>query len=96
MFEDLFAYPKALARHRAGQSADARERFLAHCAGYSVAWHLVALCQNVNLLRTENPRTDGGTSPMSRNSCAAYSRLIMWRSTVSSRRWKAPTEQHAT
>jgi len=45
MFEDLFAYPKALARHRAGQSADARERFLAHCAGYSVAWHLVALCQ---------------------------------------------------
>jgi len=37
MFEDLFVYPKVLARHRAGPSADARERFLAHCAGYGAA-----------------------------------------------------------
>ena len=27
-------YPKVLARHLAGLSVDARERFLAHCAGY--------------------------------------------------------------
>jgi integrase/recombinase XerD len=37
MFEDLFVYPKVLARHRAGPSADPRERFLAHCAGYGAA-----------------------------------------------------------
>jgi integrase/recombinase XerD len=37
MFEDLFVYPKVLARHRAGPSADARERFLGHCAGYGAA-----------------------------------------------------------
>jgi len=37
MFEDLFTYPKVLARHRAGPSADARERFLAHCAGCGAA-----------------------------------------------------------
>ena len=37
MFEDLFVYPKVLARHRAGPSADVRERFLAHCAGYGAA-----------------------------------------------------------
>jgi integrase/recombinase XerD len=37
MFEDLFVYPKVLARHRAGPSADARKQFLAHCAGYGAA-----------------------------------------------------------
>jgi len=37
MFEELFVYPKVLARHRAGPLADAREQFLAHCAGYGAA-----------------------------------------------------------
>jgi hypothetical protein len=37
MFEDLFICPKVLARHRAGPSADARERFLAQCAGDGAA-----------------------------------------------------------
>jgi hypothetical protein len=37
MFEDLFSYPRVLARHRTGPSANARERLLAHCAGYGAA-----------------------------------------------------------
>ncbi|ANB76380.1 integrase [Paraburkholderia phytofirmans OLGA172] len=32
MFETLFSYPKVVARHRHGPQADARERFLLHCA----------------------------------------------------------------
>jgi hypothetical protein len=32
MFDTLFKYPRVLARHREGPVADARERFLAHCA----------------------------------------------------------------
>jgi integrase/recombinase XerD len=32
MFETLFKYPRVLARHREGPVADARERFLVHCA----------------------------------------------------------------
>ena len=32
MFETLFKYPRVLARHREGPVADARERFLTHCA----------------------------------------------------------------
>lgn len=37
MFEDLFSYPKHISRHREGPCAKARERFLAHCAGYGAA-----------------------------------------------------------
>jgi site-specific recombinase XerD len=32
MFEILFSYPKVVARHRNGPQANARERFLLHCA----------------------------------------------------------------
>jgi integrase/recombinase XerD len=32
MFSTLFHYPRVLARHRNGPSADDRERYLAHCA----------------------------------------------------------------
>jgi integrase/recombinase XerD len=32
MFGTLLHYPRVLARHRNGPSADDRERFLAHCA----------------------------------------------------------------
>lgn len=37
MFESLFKYPRAVARHRAGPSAEARERFLKHCASQGLA-----------------------------------------------------------
>jgi integrase/recombinase XerD len=32
MFSTLFHYPRVLARHRNGPSANDRERYLAHCA----------------------------------------------------------------
>ena len=37
MFETLFKYPRVVARHRAGPSAEARERFLKHCVGQGLA-----------------------------------------------------------
>jgi len=37
MFEVLFVYPKVVARHQRGPSADAREQYLAHCASYGAA-----------------------------------------------------------
>jgi hypothetical protein len=37
MFETLFKYPRVLARHREGPVADARERFLTHCAEQGLA-----------------------------------------------------------
>ena len=37
MFETLFKYPRVLARHRAGPSAEARERFLSHCVSQGLA-----------------------------------------------------------
>lgn len=37
MFEALFTYAKALRRHQEGPSADARERYLRHCADYGAA-----------------------------------------------------------
>ena len=37
MFETLFKYPRVVARHRTGRSAEARERFLKHCIGQGLA-----------------------------------------------------------
>ena len=37
MFETLFQYPAAVARHRSGPFAEARERFLNHCASQGLA-----------------------------------------------------------
>ena len=37
MFETLFQYPAIVARHRGGPFAEARERFLNHCAGQGLA-----------------------------------------------------------
>ena len=37
MFENLFKYPRVLAQHREGPVADARERFLVHCAEQELA-----------------------------------------------------------
>ena len=37
MFETLFQYPAIVARHRRGPFAEARERFLNHCASQGLA-----------------------------------------------------------
>ena len=37
MFETLFQYPAIIARHRSGPFAEARERFLNHCASQGFA-----------------------------------------------------------
>ncbi len=37
MFETLFKYPRVIARHRTGPSAEAREQFLKHCVGQGLA-----------------------------------------------------------
>jgi integrase/recombinase XerD len=37
VFEILFQYPRVVARHRTGPSAEARERFLKHCVGQGLA-----------------------------------------------------------
>ena len=37
MFNTLFHYPRVLARHRQGPSAQARERYLTHCADQGAA-----------------------------------------------------------
>jgi len=37
VFETLFKYPRVVARHRIGPSAEARERFLKHCIGQGLA-----------------------------------------------------------
>ena len=37
MFETLFKYPRVIARHRTGPSAEARERFLQHCVSQGLA-----------------------------------------------------------
>ena len=58
MFEELFVYPKVLARHRAGPLADAREQFLAHCAGYGAARHTllcIAWSRNAWMLTRAKP-----------------------------------------
>lgn len=36
MFETLFTYPGVLRRHQQGRAADARERFLSHCADQGI------------------------------------------------------------
>ena len=62
MFEDLFTYPKVLARHRAGPSADARERFLAHCAGYGAARGTLLRFANELLVVAERIDVNSGKS----------------------------------
>ena len=37
MFESLFQYPAVVARHRSGPFAEARERFINHCASQGLA-----------------------------------------------------------
>ena len=62
MFEDLFAYPKVLARHRAGPSVDARERFLAHCAGYGATRGTLLRFANELLVIAERIDVNSGKS----------------------------------
>jgi hypothetical protein len=37
VFENLFKYPRVVARHRTGPTAEARERFLNHCVNQGLA-----------------------------------------------------------
>ena len=60
MFEELFVYPKVLARHRAGPLADAREQFLAHCAGYGAARHTLLCLASELLLVAERMDVNSG------------------------------------
>jgi integrase/recombinase XerD len=60
MFEDLFTSPKAFARHRTGRSAEARERFLAHCAGYGAAHSTLLRLANELLVVAERIDVDSG------------------------------------
>ena len=61
MFATLFTYPAVQIRHRSAPCAEARERFLEHCAdqGYSrsmlqkIAWILLVLSQNVDLCQSK-------------------------------------------
>jgi integrase/recombinase XerD len=62
MFEDLFSSPKVLARHRTGPSVDARERFLAHCAGYGAARGTLLRLANELLVVAERIDVDSGKS----------------------------------
>ena len=62
MFENLFTYPKVLARHRAGPSADARERFLAHCASYGAARGTLLRFANELLVVAERIDVNSGKS----------------------------------
>ena len=57
MFETLFKQPAVLARYREGPLAEARERFIEHCArqGYSrsmlrkIAWVLLAIAHGIDI-----------------------------------------------
>ena len=61
MFETLFKYPRVVARHRTGPAAEARERFLKHCAGQSVAGatllrharELLVIAERIDITRGE-------------------------------------------
>ena len=45
MFKILFHYPRVLARHRQGPSAQARERYLTHCADQGAAVKSQIICE---------------------------------------------------
>jgi site-specific recombinase XerD len=57
MFDRLFSYPKTIARHRDAPLADARERYLAHCADKclpqstlcKIAWQLLVVVRTVDV-----------------------------------------------
>jgi hypothetical protein len=57
MFDRLFSYPKTIARHRDAPLADARERYLAHCADNrlpqstlcKIAWQLLVVVRTLDV-----------------------------------------------
>ena len=58
MFETLFKYPRVLARHREGPVADARERFLVHCAEQGLAQESLLRTAREVLIIAEHIRGD--------------------------------------
>jgi integrase/recombinase XerD len=90
MFEDLFSYPKVLARHRTGPSVDARERFLAHCAGYGAARGTLLRLANELLVVAERIDVDSGKSYLLADVEAAaerWTRYQLRRGRAHSKRW---------
>jgi integrase/recombinase XerD len=90
MFEDLFSSPKVLARHRTGPSVDARERFLAHCAGYGAARGTLLRLANELLVVAERIDVDSGKSYLLADVEAAaerWTRYQLRRGRAHSKRW---------
>jgi site-specific recombinase XerD len=90
MFEDLFVYPKVLARHRAGPSADAREQFLGHRAGYGAARDTLLCLANELLVVAERIDVNSGkTIPLADVEAAAdsWARYQRRRGRAHSGRW---------
>jgi site-specific recombinase XerD len=90
MFEDLFVYPKVLARHRAGPSANAREQFLAHCARYGAARGTLLGLANELLVVAERLDVGSGKtiSPADVETAAdSWTRYQRRRGRAHSRRW---------
>jgi hypothetical protein len=90
MFEVLFIYPKVVARHQRGPSADAREQYLAHCASYGAAH--ATLCRFANVLLVIADRIDidlRKTISLAQVEAAAdsWSRYQRQRGRAHSRRW---------
>ena len=90
MFEDLLTYPKALARHRTGRSAEARERFLAHCAGYGAARGTLLGLANELLVVAEHIDVSAGKNYLLADVEAAaesWTRYQLRRGRAHSKRW---------
>jgi len=90
MFEDLLTYPKALARHRTGRSAEARERFLAHCAGYGAARGTLLGLANALLVVAERIDVSAGRNYLLADVEAAaerWTRYQLRRGRAHSTRW---------
>ena len=90
MFKDSFSYPKVLARHRTGPLANARERFLAHCAGYGAAQGTLLGLANELLVVAERIDVNSGKSYLLADVEAAaesWSRYQLRRGRAHSKRW---------
>jgi integrase/recombinase XerD len=90
MFEALFIYPKVLARHQAGPSAEAREQYLAHCAGYGAAHATLLRLANEPLVVAERINVNSGkTIALTDVEAAAdsWTRYQRRRGRAHSRRW---------
>ena len=90
MFETLFQYPAVIARHRSGPFAEARERFLNHCASQGFARAtLLAYARELLVIAKRIDITMGGAIGLSTIEAAAnrWAREQHQRQRVHSLRW---------